>query len=69
MQGIASTLGLVIVVLTGASLVLGLVILVLHELRYVVRLASRIGRRENTDPTAAVYAAGKPADLSGRQRL
>ena len=43
MEAILSMLGAVMLVLVGLAAVLGLVILVLHETRYIIRLSVRLG--------------------------
>lgn len=43
MEAILSMLGAVILVLVSLAAVLGLVILVLHETRYIIRLSVRLG--------------------------
>ena len=43
MEAILSALGAVMLVLIGLAAVLALVILVLHETRYIIRLSARLG--------------------------
>jgi hypothetical protein len=43
MEAVLSILGVMTLVLVSIAAVLGLVILVLHETRYIIRLSARLG--------------------------
>lgn len=70
MNTILATLGQVLLVLIGLALVLSVIILLLLEAHYIVRLSRRLARRlrpDGPDPIGPGYRAAD-ADHAGRRR-